>query len=80
MQQAAYACVTACARHDKGMIAVCGMQKSFAMAGIHPRGDTSAWTDTPQEKLLRLQRGYEAAALTAPQPGGESAMTTSRKF
>ena len=40
------------------------------MAGIHPRGDTSAWTDTPQDKLLRLQRGYEAAALIAPQPGG----------
>ena len=45
-------------------------QTAFAMGRVQVRGDTSAWTDTPQEKLLRLQRGYEASALQAPAPTG----------
>lgn len=48
------------------------VQTAFAMGGVHPRGDTSAWTDTPQGKLLRLQRGYEAA-LTSAEHGEQPA-------
>ena len=49
-----------------------GVQTAFAMRGVQVRGDASAWTDTPQEKLLRLQRGYEASALQAAPRAGES--------
>ena len=54
-----------------------GAQTAFAMGGVQVRGDVSAWTDTPQEKLLRLQRGYEASALQAPAPTG---MTRSNRL
>ncbi|KAK9813685.1 hypothetical protein WJX73_003743 [Symbiochloris irregularis] len=37
-------------------------QTKFASQGIQRRGDTSAWTDTPTQKLQRLQQNYEASA------------------
>ena len=44
----------------------CCVQTTFAKGGVRVRGDTSAWTDTPQQKLQRLQQSYEAEAAALP--------------
>ena len=48
-------------------------QTSFAAQGVQRRGDTSAWTDTPAQRLQRLQRNYEQDATLPPATTGEQA-------
>lgn len=48
---------------------------NFSQTGVHRRGDTREWTETPGQKLMRLTAATaagEAAALPAP-AGGLSA-------
>lgn len=49
------------------------MQTAFASQGVQRRGDTTAWTDTPQHKLQRLQRDYQEQAAALPSAGPISA-------
>ena len=45
------------------------VQTSFSQSRVQARGDTSAWTDTPGQKLARLQglaAASEQAALPSP--------------
>ncbi len=47
------------------------MQTTFSQRGIQERGDTRGWTETPQQKLLRLSAGEAAstkALESAPAP------------
>lgn len=47
---------------------------TFSQTGVHRRGDTRDWTETPSQKLMRLTaaaNGSEPAIM--PAPGGESA-------
>lgn len=36
------------------------MQTTFSQRGIQERGDTRGWTETPQQKLLRLSAAEQA--------------------
>lgn len=47
------------------------LQTTFSQRGIQERGDTRGWTETPQQKLLRLSAGEAASARaieSAPAP------------
>lgn len=56
----------------KQLILLCGIaQTTFSQRGIQERGDTRGWTETPQQKLLRLSAGEAAstrALESAPAP------------
>ncbi len=52
------------------------MQTSFSQRGIQERGDTRGWTETPQQKLLRLSAAEQArpqALEAAVQPQSSAA-------
>ena len=53
-------------------------QTSFSQRGIQERGDTRGWTETPQQKLLRLSAAASAQQLAAPPPEAMAAATKSR--
>lgn len=50
-------------------------QTTFSQRGIQERGDTRGWTETPQQKLLRLSAGEQqrTQALEAAQPQSSAA-------
>lgn len=47
---------------------------NFSQTGVHRRGDTREWTETPSQKLMRLTAAAASNELAAlPAPGGQSA-------
>ncbi|KFM26150.1 Protein CAJ1 [Auxenochlorella protothecoides] len=52
--------------------------RGFSQSGIKPRGDTSGWTLTPQQRALQLEGGGAAGGgtLLGPAPGGGAAAVT----
>jgi hypothetical protein len=50
----------------------------FSQRGIQQRGDTRGWTETPQQKLLRLSAGESAQQLEAPAPEDAAAQAKAR--
>ncbi len=54
------------------------MQTTFSQKGIQQRGDTRGWTETPQQKLLRLsaaeqQRPAQLEAARGPDTSAAAA-------
>ena len=52
----------ACCAGERGSRGGCVMQTTFSQRGIQERGDTRAWTETPQQKLLRLSAAEQQRA------------------
>ncbi len=49
------------------------LQTTFSQRGIQELGDTRGWTETPQQKLLRLSAGEAASARAIESAPGPSA-------
>ena len=49
-------------RWPKDIKGDCVMQTTFSQRGIQQRGDTRGWTETPQQKLLRLSAAEQQRA------------------
>ena len=58
---------------------MCLAQTTFSQRGIQERGDTRGWTETPQQKLLRLSAAEQQRpqALEAAAPPQDSAAAQS---
>ena len=50
-----------------------GMQTTFSQRGIQERGDTRGWTETPQQKLLRLSAAATEQLAAPPEDAAAQA-------